>query len=190
MSTHNYTRSFVNGGWDVDITALSKAVEQALPGERFVLRVNDTAVELAFDADLQAGDASTLDAAVAGYKASFDALPEAKAAKIAAIDERTAELIANGFVYASKPFSLSLPAQSKMIGTHQIKDHPALAYPLKWNTKDDDDAYELQDAAELDAFYLTGLATIRSYLDSGTALKDLVRAAATVADVNAVEDLR
>lgn len=127
-----------------------------------------------------------------GEKDAVDAgqLDAKKTEKIAAIDERTAELIGDGFVYGSKAFSLSLPSQAKMMGTHQVKDHPALTYPIKWNSKDDLDFYELQNAADLESFYLTGLGTVRAHLDSGTALKDQVRAALTIADVAAIVDTR
>jgi hypothetical protein len=113
-----------------------------------------------------------------------------KIEKVHAIDARTDELISLGFTYAGKQFSLALTAQSKMTGTHQVKDNPALVYPINWNTIDDADVYAITDAADLDAFYLTGLGTIRASLDSGTALKDSVRAAITVAEVDAVVDNR
>lgn len=113
-----------------------------------------------------------------------------KAEKIVEIDTHTDVLIALGFTYASKQFSLSLPAQSKMMGTHQIKDDLALVYPINWNTIDDLDVYAITGAADLDAFYLTGLGTIRAHLDGGTTLKSAVRAATTVATVQAVTDNR
>lgn len=113
-----------------------------------------------------------------------------KNAKIKAIDARTDQLIAAGFTFASKQFSLTLSSQSKMIGTHQVKDNPSLTYPIRWNTIDDEDYLDIIDAATLDGFYLTGLGTIRAHLDSGTSLKDQVRAAATVDDVLAVVDTR
>jgi len=110
--------------------------------------------------------------------------------KTAAIDTRTDQLIALGFTYVSKQFSLSIPAQSKMIGTHQVKDDPALVYPINWNTIDDLDVRAIVDATDLDAFYLTGLGTIRGHLDGGTSLKDSVRAAITIAAVQTVMDNR
>jgi hypothetical protein len=117
-------------------------------------------------------------------------LGPAKAARMISIDRRTSELIAAGFVYAGKRFSLSLPSQSKMIGVHQIKDNPSLVYPLVWNTDDDLDVISIASADDLDQFYLTALATIRSHLDTGTSLKDAVRLAATVDDVSAAVDNR
>ncbi len=117
-------------------------------------------------------------------------LDSVKASKLLAIDTRTDALIAGGFVYSSKTFSLSLPAQVKMNGSHMVRDDPAFAYPVIWNTMDDNDTISLADSATLDAFYLTALGTVRGHLDSGTALKDQVRAAVTVAVVNAIVDNR
>lgn len=119
-----------------------------------------------------------------------ESLEVIKRAKVNAIDERTDALIASGFSFASKQFSLSLFSQNKIIGTHQIKDDAALVYPIRWNTLDDEDAIEIADATQLDGFYKTALGTIRARLDSGTALKDQVRAATTIADVIGVVDNR
>lgn len=117
-------------------------------------------------------------------------LADLKHMRISEIDQRTEELIAAGFTYASKQFSLSLPAQLKMTGTHQIKDDVALTYPINWNSIDDTDVYAIANAADLDVFFLTGVGTLRAHLDSGTALKDSARAAANVAAVDAVVDTR
>ena len=113
-----------------------------------------------------------------------------KAARIVAVDLRTDELIAQGFAFAGKVFSLSLAAQAKMTGIHAVKDHPAITYPIVWNTKDDLDHHSLASAAEVEGFYLTALGTIRAHLDSGTALHDAVNAATTQAELDAVVDLR
>jgi hypothetical protein len=113
-----------------------------------------------------------------------------KHAKMKAIDARTDELIAAGFTYADKSFSLSLAAQAKMMGTHQVKDDPALTYPINWNTINDDDVYAIANATDLNGFYLTGLGTYRTHVDGGTSLKDQVRAATTEAEVNAIVDNR
>ena len=78
----------------------------------------------------------------------------------------------------------------KMAGAHQLKDDQALVFPINWNTKGDEDTYTIADSADLHAFYLTAVGTLRSHLDSGTVLKDAVRAATTIAAVDAVEDNR
>ncbi len=117
-------------------------------------------------------------------------LASCKAAKCAAIDSRTDELIAQGFTYSSKTFSLSDAAQNRIMGTHQVRDDAALTYPLKWNTIDDLDALELADSAAVHSFYLAALGTYRGHVDGGTSLKDQVRAATTHAAVEAITDSR
>ncbi len=140
-----------------------------------------------FDAEPSAANITTVVDTLAAHDV---ALPVAKQDKIVDIDRRTEELISLGFTYSAKQFSLSLPSQSKMIASHQIKDDPAFTYPANWNSIDDTDVYAIVDAADLDAFYLTAIGTIRAHLDSGTVLKDGVRAAADVAAVDAVVDSR
>lgn len=110
--------------------------------------------------------------------------------KFIQIDGRTEELIASGFQYAGKTFSLSMNAQAKMMGINQIRSENEVVYPIRWNTKDDNDYYEIQNANDMRAFYLTGVGTYRAHVDAGTALKDLVRAATSKAEVDAVVDPR
>lgn len=153
------------------------------------LEISGDDFSVAFTAEPNAADQTAVTNAVQAHEGSAS-LAEYKRAKIVAIDSRTNELISAGFTYASKQFSLSLPAQLKMTGTHQIKDDPALTYPLDWNTIDDLDVYAIANAADLDGFFLTGVGTLRYQLDSGTALKDAVRAATDVAGVDAVADTR
>ena len=105
-------------------------------------------------------------------------------------DIRTDELLAVGFTFGSKQFSMSASAQAKIMGTHQIKDNPALVYPLSWNTIDDADSYDIVDSTDLTSFYLTALGTIRAHVDSGSVLKTSVRNATTVAAIMAVVDGR
>ena len=95
-----------------------------------------------------------------------------------------------GFTYSSNQFSLSVEAQSKMTGAHGVRSDPALSYPIEWNTIDDLATISIATPAALDAFYLTGVGAARTHLDSGTALKDDVRAAATITAVEAVTDTR
>ena len=190
MSQHIYTRTLVADQWDTDLGNLSREVAVALPGKQFTISADETNLSVDFADTLSAGNVTTLDATVASHQAGFTGLPAAKERKIKEIDARTDELIAAGFTYASKQFSLSIPAQNKMVGTHQVKDDPALTYPINWNTIDDLDVYPIANPADLHGFYLTGLGTIRAHLDSGTALKDSVRAAVDIAAVEAVEDNR
>jgi len=117
-------------------------------------------------------------------------LTNVKAAKFEAIDLKTGELIAVGFTYSGKVFSLSIEAQAKMIGAHQLKDDPAFTYPVTWGTLTDDSSVVLDDASDLHNFYLTGVGTIRVHLDGATPLKASVAAATTIGAVDAVVDPR
>lgn len=117
-------------------------------------------------------------------------LPAYKTDKFAAIDAKTVELITAGYAFAGKQFSLSIPAQTKLMGINQVRTDPAVVYPIRWNTIDDTDHYDIPDAATVLNFYLTAVGTYRGHVDSGTALKDSVRAATTQAEVDAVVDNR
>lgn len=134
-----------------------------------------------------APDIVLIDNVVAGHVPTSD-LDRAKQAKNEQINQRTGALMEAGFPCSGKQFPLSMTAQIKLAAMYQIRT--ALAYPLKLNTVDDTDTTELADVAALDAFYAAAMAALRGCLDSGTALKDLVRAAADVAAVDAIEDNR
>jgi high-affinity nickel permease len=114
----------------------------------------------------------------------------AKSDKTVAIDDKTRELIQQGFTFAGLVFSLSTSSQSTLLGLDALRNDPLLVYPINYNTLDDLDVYAIPDAATMHAFFLTAVGTVRAWLDSGTALKNLVRAAATVAAVNAIVDPR
>lgn len=117
-------------------------------------------------------------------------LAERKTEKCAEIKVRTRELAAQGFVFAGKTFPLDDEAVDRIVGTQPGRSNAGFTYPLRWNTIDDSDVFEIVDADTLHAFYLTALGTYRSHVDSGTALKDQVRAAVTIAAVDGVVDSR
>jgi hypothetical protein len=117
-------------------------------------------------------------------------LDEIKIAKCANIKTRTDELIAQGYSYSSKTFSLSLVARIELIGLHQLRSDPAITYPIKWNTLDESSVFNLTNSDDMHAFFLTAFGTYRSITDSGTSLKDQVRAASTIAEVNEIVDER
>ena len=115
-------------------------------------------------------------------------LEELKLYRYNEIDNRTGELIATGFIYATKTFSLSLNAQINISALNQSRDE--LTYPINYNTIDDSDIYNVTDATDLHNMYLTALNTKKGHLDAGTALKDQIRAAADKPAVDAVIDNR
>lgn len=120
-------------------------------------------------------------------------LARVKTAKAAAVDARTDELIEAGFEFPPASGMVFVPTanfQRTLMGTMLIKGNPALTYPIEWSTADNSGKITLANATDVENFYLTGLGAIRAHKDSGTAIKDQINAATTVAEVEAVEDLR
>jgi hypothetical protein len=118
-------------------------------------------------------------------------LTDLKKWKIAAIDARTEALLLLGYEYppaSNKKFGLDLAARTLLLGLVLAKD--VLTYPVRYNTLDGLDYYDLVDATDVVNFYGTAVATVRAQADAGTALKDAVRAATTKAAVIAVVDNR
>lgn len=113
-----------------------------------------------------------------------------KALRFNEIDRRTVELIHLGYSFGGKQFPLSANAQTNILALQVTKDDPALVYPIEYNTIDDLESYSIPNAATVHGMYLTALATKKASLDSGTALKDQIRAAVNEAEVNAVIDNR
>ena len=114
-----------------------------------------------------------------------------KLLRIDEIDIRTGELIFQGFEYPSASgniFSFSTNAQSNLLGTYSAKD--LLTYPFGWSLKDDSAVYQIADSTEMANFFLTALGTKKAWQDSGTALKQAIKAAIDEAGVDAVIDNR
>jgi hypothetical protein len=107
---------------------------------------------------------------------------------LAAVDAKTASLIAAGFEYNSKTFCLSPNAQVTYLGMHAAKD--ILTYPVLINTLDDKTVESLADSSEVEAFFAASVAAVRSHLDGGTALKQAIEAATDEVSIDAVEDNR
>jgi len=147
--------------------------------------------EICFEESLSAGDKTVLDGVVESHAPS---LIVAKKSKIRNIDHRTAELIDGGFEFPASSgsmFSLSQCAQIKIEILDRMRDDTsAVSYPLMYNTKCDTLAYSIPDSGTMHAFCIVAAKKVLSVVASGTALKDLVRAAITVSEVNTVVDPR
>lgn len=120
---------------------------------------------------------------------SLDAV---KAEKIAAIDERTRELIKEGFAFAGGGFSMSDAAQRNWIALSSGMANGLIPFPLTVSTIDES-GHVLKSADELKAFlgaYLLYQADPDQPLGAGRALKELVTAAKTVEEVEAIVDDR
>jgi len=145
-------------------------------------------VDVAYPTALSNGDKAQLDAVIAAHRDAAHWLPDVKRAKFKAIDEKTNELIAGGFVYQGKTFELYLEAQVRLIGMLVLKD--MLTYPIAYNSKDDFDFVNLTSPTDILTMAGTALSYIGAYLNGGTALKQAVRAATTIAEVDAIVDPR
>jgi len=184
MPEFTYDVGTFNGGVDI-----VKFTEELKAADFIVLSAgcsdNNQTCTVIVDKD----DKPTIDTIVAAHVGP-DSLEAHKEQKFKIIDARTYELIENGFQYANKIFSLSQHAQAKMMGIHQVRDDPMLTYPVRWNTKDDNDYYDITDLNDLHLFYMTAVGTYKGHVDSGTALKDQVRNATSKAEVDAIVDPR
>lgn len=150
--------------------------------------IGDT-LKVHFDQPPTAPNITTIDGVIAAHPL----LANAKLRKNAAIDKRTGELVGLGFEWPPASgimFSLSENAQRSLLTADLTRNDVLFAYPVTWNSKDDINTAVLATPADLHNFFLQALGTGRAHLDSGTALKDQVRAAATVAAVNAIIDPR
>ena len=130
-----------------------------------------------------------------GEKDLVDAarLPEIKRLKFLEVDARTEEIIAQGFEFppsSGVKISMSVEQQSRIMGMYTLRNDPNLIYPISWNSLDDTTELTLSNASEVEAFYLTGVGTLRAILDSGTAVKDQIRLCTTKACVDAIVDPR
>lgn len=190
MSTHAFTRNFAEGAWDVRTYELSLSLESVFPGKRFVVRASGTVAQVVFEDALTPAEEVLLDAAVTAHKQNTDALARAQRIFLENIDKRTDELIEQGFSFGGHMFSLSVEAQIRVEGMDRLRTDPVCVYPVEWNALDDGASVSLADAAALHNFFLTAVGTLRARVDSGTVLKNQVRAATSLAELNAITDNR
>ena len=87
-------------------------------------------------------------------------------------------------------FSLSESAQRRNASWDAQREELSFPYPAVCNSLDDSSAISFETPDQLHSFVLAGALAMHSRLDSGTALKNQVRDAATMAEVQAVVDDR
>jgi hypothetical protein len=104
------------------------------------------------------------------------------------VDTRSEVLIAKGFVFAGKTFSLTVNAQLKWLGL--TIGAAGIAYPYVVPTIDGADSLSIPDAATVAQIYAAAMGTVASILGQGTALKNAITKASDVAGVAAVVDPR
>lgn len=105
-----------------------------------------------------------------------------------AIDSRTSELIAQGFAFPPDGyiFSLSMESQANIHGIFTARNLEGVTYPIHLLSLDEQGSVNLQNATDVEAFFLTAVGTIRALKDSGAALKDQVTASTTVEGLRAI----
>ena len=113
-------------------------------------------------------------------------LARAKKFKYDQIDYKTAALIAGGFTFDGRQFSLSLYAQANW---HALKDNTSEFTWPKDVTTIDNDTYSLAES-DVVGLWQAGKTALDSHLESGRLLKKQVFDAADVAAVLAVVDTR
>ena len=138
---------------------------------------------------LTAPEQDTVRATLTAHESDLRHLPTVKARKFASIDRKTTVIIGRGFVYNGVTHSLSENSQKNLLGIFNVRADPSV-YPIKFNSKDDATDSTISNEAEFLTMYGNAMATLRAAWDSGTALKEQVRAASTVAAVNSVIDAR
>ncbi len=106
------------------------------------------------------------------------------------IDSKTTELIKQGYTYSGKQFSLSENAQTNILALFTTKDDSVLIYPIRFNTVDNLEYFEASDASVISDMYYSALNTKKGFLDSGTDLKNQVRTASTINEIDLIVDNR
>lgn len=106
------------------------------------------------------------------------------------INERTAELIANGYTWAGKQFPLTQNGQINLIGMTVANMMGILTFPIDLNTIDEEERHSIANGTELYNIYGTALGTKKYYEDSGSQLKQAVVDAIDEAAVAAIVDNR
>jgi len=146
--------------------------------------ITQEVVDLGWSYDVQAGTAVR-------PKHVIDlSLDLAKQRKNDAIDERTRQMISEGFDHDNRHFSLSAQAQMNLDGVQMAAEKSIINFPHKMSTDDDGIEYELADQGALDVVYGKAVGKIKQCMDGGRDLKNAVMAATTVEDVRAVADER
>ena len=191
MPDYNYTVEFLLDGKtrNICIRELSRNVEAAFPGELFKVRLAPGLAGVTILTENSLVEA-TLSQVVTDHKASGEALSleTNKTKGILEVDRRTQELITQGFVYATKTFSLSLEAQINWTNVPAVA--ATLTYPHRTYVKDDTDYHDFADSTELMAAYLAAVSTKQSHRNSGNTLKGQINDAVDQAALGAIVDSR
>ena len=106
------------------------------------------------------------------------------------INIRTAELVQNGYTWASKQFPLTQNGQINLIGMVVAQIMGILTYPIDLNTINEEERHSIADGTELYNIFGTALGTKKFYEDSGSTLKEQIMSAVDESAVQAIIDNR
>lgn len=191
MSSYTYERSFISNEWDTNISLLAREIKADLPNRTFKVVANGSVIVVSFEDDLTESEISTLNSRVLTHQSVNQILEKAKLKKLKSIDFRTSELFDEGFEFPPQSkvfFSLSSNSQNTLLGLNAARE--AIQYPINYNSKDDKGKQVIPNSESAHSFFLTAVATVKAFLDSGTALKDQVREATNIFELNAITDDR
>ena len=146
-------------------------------------------LSLSFTNPLSGGGQNMLATIVANHDSDLTLL-EYKRLKQAAIEERTGELIEEGFVYDTHTFSLSWQAQQCLKNAKIQLHDELLQFPYLSCTTDDDVEYSVPDSTVFGALLQASITAVNAAIDSGRDLNKEVRDAVDKAGVDAVVDNR
>ena len=117
-------------------------------------------------------------------------LDSLKAQRCIEIDNKSVELLKNGFEYDGRKFSLSMEAQINWLGLKAGAEDGVLQFPMTFSTLDEC-GYTMQSASEVPVFFWGHMAATReSILQSGRMMKAAIMECTTVEQMDAIVDAR
>ena len=110
------------------------------------------------------------------------------------IDATTARLIAKGFMEypagSGQFFSLSTTAQFNTLVMYTRRNDPSFVYPVLRTTANNAAVVSLGDAAAIEGFYICSESAVRTLLEAGTQVKQMLNALNTPQEILSFVDPR
>ena len=167
----------------------AELVALAVPEYTHVEVENDETIFIRTNGVPSPANIQAFDNAIAAHVAPT-ALDRAKQAKNQRIDDRSVDLEAEGFTYSGKKLGLTGIAQSRAAALKHIVTDPSVSFPITVETADGLDSIEIANPGAFNQYYTEQALASRAIQDSGDALKNQVRAATTIEEVDAIVDDR
>lgn len=108
--------------------------------------------------------------------------------KIDDIDEKTDEILKNGFIYDEIEFGFTMEDQLNYLGLYTMRD--CLQYPTSIKTKIENDFYTFENSEQVALFAMTACGWKQNVYQSGWDLKSAVIECQTITEICNIEDLR